>query len=104
LGLLKGWVDRIPDSVKVPHMGWNTLEMKNDCKVLAGIKDGAYVYYVHSYYARVENSKEICAVSSYGTEVAAVVKKDNVLGIQFHPEKSGETGLKILKNIKEMLI
>ena len=104
LGLIKGWVDRIPDSVKVPHMGWNTLERKNDCKVLDGIKDGAYVYYVHSYYARVENNKDICAVSSYGTSVAAVVKKDNILGMQFHPEKSGETGLTILNNIKEMLI
>ncbi|HYF84040.1 MAG TPA: imidazole glycerol phosphate synthase subunit HisH [Clostridia bacterium] len=104
LGLLKGWVDRIPGSVKVPHMGWNTLQNKNECKVLSGIKDGAYVYYVHSYYARAEDSANICAVSSYGDDIPAVVKKDNILGMQFHPEKSGETGLTILNNIKEMLI
>jgi glutamine amidotransferase len=104
LGLLNGWVDRIPSSVKVPHMGWNTLEKKNECKVLEGIRDGAYVYYVHSYYARAENSTDICAVSSYGADIPAVVKRDNILGVQFHPEKSGETGLTILNNIKEMLI
>jgi len=104
LGLLKGWVDKIPDSVKVPHMGWNTLQKKNECKALNGIKDGAYVYYVHSYYARTEHSSDICAASSYGVSIAAVVQKDNILGMQFHPEKSGETGLAILNNIKEMLV
>lgn len=103
LGLIKGWVDRIPDSVKVPHMGWNTVEIKNECKALEGVRSGEYVYYVHSYYARVENSTEICAVSDYGASIAAVVSKNNILGMQFHPEKSGETGLKILNNIKEML-
>lgn len=104
LGLLEGFVDRIPGSVKVPHMGWNTLQKKNECKALEGIKDGAYVYFVHSYYAKVEESTDICAVSSYGTSIPAVVKKDNILGIQFHPEKSGATGITILNNIKEMLI
>lgn len=104
LGLIKGWVDRIPGSVKVPHMGWNTLQKTSDCSELRGIKDGAYVYYVHSYYAKAEDSKDICAVSSYGVSIPAIVKKGNVLGLQFHPEKSGDTGLKILNNIKEMLI
>lgn len=104
LGLLRGWVDRIPGSVKVPHMGWNTLGRKNECKVLSGVKDEAYVYFVHSYYARELDSTDICAVSSYGVDIPAVVKSGNVLGMQFHPEKSGETGLKILNNIKEMLI
>ncbi|MHB1392747.1 MAG: imidazole glycerol phosphate synthase subunit HisH [Clostridia bacterium] len=104
LGLLKGWVDRIPGSVKVPHMGWNTLIKENECKLLEGIKEGAYVYYVHSYYARVEDRNDICAVSSYGVDIPAVVSRDNILGMQFHPEKSGEIGLTILNNIKEMLI
>lgn len=104
LGLIKGWIDRLPGGVKVPHMGWNTLNLKNECSVLEGIADGAYVYYVHSYYARVENSSEIFAVSGYGAEIPAVVRRDNILGMQFHPEKSGETGIKILNNIKEMLI
>jgi glutamine amidotransferase len=104
LGFLKGWVDKIPGSVKVPHMGWNTLEKETECKVLEGVKNGAYVYYVHSYYARAEDSTDICAVSSYGASIPAVVQRDNILGMQFHPEKSGETGLAILNNIKEMLI
>ena len=104
LGLFKGWVDRIPSDVKVPHMGWNTLEIRKDCKALKGIRSGSYVYYVHSYYARAENMEDICAVSSYGVEIPAVVVKDNVVGLQFHPEKSGENGLAILKNIKEMIV
>ncbi|HWR61495.1 MAG TPA: imidazole glycerol phosphate synthase subunit HisH, partial [Clostridia bacterium] len=96
LGLIKGWIDRLPGGVKIPHMGWNTLNLKNECSALEGIADGAYVYYVHSYYARAGNSSEICAVSGYGAEIPAVVRKDNILGMQFHPEKSGETGIKIL--------
>lgn len=104
LGLFKGGVDRIPCGVKVPHMGWNTLELRKECKALEGIRDGSYVYYVHSYYAKAEEAGCICAVSSYGAEIPAVVVKDNVVGLQFHPEKSGENGLTILKNIKEMII
>lgn len=104
LGLLKGWIDRLPEGIKVPHMGWNIMELRNECRALKGISDKDYVYFVHSYYARVENSSELCAVCRHGVEIAAAVKKDNILGIQFHPEKSGETGVKILKNIKEMLI
>jgi glutamine amidotransferase len=75
LGLFKGWVDRIPDGIKVPHMGWNTLEKKKESKVLEGIKDEAYVYYVHSYYARAEENSDICAVTGYGASIPAVVEK-----------------------------
>ncbi len=103
LGLLKGWIDRLPEGIKVPHMGWNTMELRNECRALGGISERDHLYFVHSYYARVDNNSEICAVCRHGVEIAAVVEKDNVLGIQFHPEKSGETGMKILKNIKEML-
>lgn len=104
LGLLKGWVDRISAGVKVPHMGWNTLRIIRECKALDGIGDGSYAYFVHSYYAKAGDSRDIYAVSSYGCDIPAVVMKGNIIGMQFHPEKSGETGLKILKNIKEMLI
>lgn len=104
LGLLSGWVDRVPDRVKVPHMGWNTLRIRKECKVLEGIRDGDYVYYVHSYYVRAGESSQVCACSSYGVDIPAVVIKENVVGMQFHPEKSGPTGLKILKNIKELII
>jgi glutamine amidotransferase len=104
LGLMKGWIDRLPGNVKVPHMGWNTLHKKREGKVLKGIEEGAYVYYVHSYYARAEGSGDVCAFSRYGVDVPAVMERDNIIGMQFHPEKSGEIGLTILNNIKEMLI
>jgi glutamine amidotransferase len=104
LELLSGWVDRIPDNVKVPHMGWNTLSIKEECNVLKGVRHGDYVYYVHSYYVRDGESSDICAYSSYGVDIPVVAVKGNIVGMQFHPEKSGKTGLKILKNIKEMLI
>jgi glutamine amidotransferase len=104
LGLISGWVDRIPDRVKVPHIGWNSLNMSKSCKVLEGVEDGDYVYYVHSYYARPGDSSDVCAYSSYGIDIPAVVVKENLVGMQFHPEKSGETGLKILNNLKELII
>jgi len=104
LGLISGWVDRIPDKVKVPHMGWNTLSIQKESKVLEGIGDGDYVYYVHSYYVKPEDSYYVCACSSYGIDIPAVVVKENIVGMQFHPEKSGETGLKILNNLKELII
>ena len=104
LGLISGWVDRIPDKVKVPHMGWNTLSIQKESKVLEGIGDGDYVYYVHSYYVKPEDSYYVCACSSYGIDIPAVVVKENIVGMQFHPEKSGEIGLKILNNLKELII
>ena len=104
LGLISGWVDRIPDKVKVPHMGWNTLSIPKASNVLEGIGDGDYVYYVHSYYVKPEDSYYVCACSSYGIDIPAVVVKENIVGMQFHPEKSGEIGLKILNNLKELII
>jgi glutamine amidotransferase len=104
LGLLKGRVDRIPEGVKVPHMGWNTLNLSKESKLLQGVREGDYVYFVHSYYVKEADSSDICAYSSYGAFVPAVASRENVYGLQFHPEKSGETGLKILKNVKELMI
>lgn len=103
LGLLKGWVDRVPEDVKVPHMGWNTLKLQGEHKVLHGIKDGDYVYYVHSYYVRGADGSDVWALSSYGVDIPAVAGRGNIIGMQFHPEKSGETGLRILKNVKELI-
>ncbi|HNR04851.1 MAG TPA: imidazole glycerol phosphate synthase subunit HisH [Bacillota bacterium] len=104
LGLISGRVERIPDTAKVPHMGWNTLSIQKKSNVLEGIGDGDYVYYVHSYYVKPEDSTYVCACSSYGVDIPAVVVKENIVGMQFHPEKSGETGLKILNNLKELII
>lgn len=104
LGLLSGWVDRIPERVKVPHMGWNTLRIQKECNVLKGVGDDDYVYYVHSYYVKAGESSQVCAYSNYGVDIPAVVARGNIIGMQFHPEKSGPTGLKILKNVKELII
>ncbi len=102
LGLLKGRITKIPgvtasgETYKVPHMGWNDLELKNASPLLQKIEAG-HVYFVHSYYATT-NNKNVLASSSYDVEVPAVVGKGNVFGTQFHPEKSSDLGLKILQN------
>lgn len=98
LGLIKGEVVRFDDSLKVPQVGWNRLALKQKHPLLAGIRDGDYVYFVHSYHARPEFPDNILAVSWYGREFPAVVQKDNIFGIQFHPEKSSRPGLRILSN------
>ena len=103
LGLLKGHIGLIPDTVKVPHMGWNSLELHQEQPILKDVSNGDYVYFVHSYYAGNTDKTDLVADADYGVSVPAVVQKDNVIGIQFHPEKSGETGLQILKNFGEMI-
>ena len=102
LSLLPGKVVKIPDSLngtsyKVPHMGWNHLTIKNESELLAGIDEG-YAYFVHSYYVDADQSTSLLATADYGVDVPAVVGKDNVYGTQFHPEKSSELGIAILKN------
>lgn len=99
LGLIPGCVKKMeePDLI-IPHMGWNKLEIQNDCPLLSGLEKDSYVYFVHSYKAEC-NDKNIAAYSVYGGKVPALVYDGNtVYGAQFHPEKSGDTGLKILKN------
>lgn len=98
LGLLKGNIKLIPNTVKVPHMGWNELNMKQTQPIVSQIAENAYVYFVHSYFATNTRDNEIVATADYDILVPAIVQKDNVIGIQFHPEKSGEVGLQILKN------
>lgn len=105
LGLIGGKIvdmkSRIPNTYKVPHMGWNSLDFKNESKLFSHIKNGDYVYFVHSYFAECDN-KNIIATADYGIPITAAVQKDNVLGCQFHPEKSGTVGLSILKAFCEM--
>ena len=105
LGLLNGSVvgmkGEIPSNLKIPHIGYNALIFKKNHPLFKYIKDGDYVYFVHSYYA--ENCEEsLLATAEYGKELTAVVGKDNVMGCQFHPEKSGEVGLNILRAFCEM--
>lgn len=105
LGLIKGNVkpikDVIPDNLKVPHIGWNGLKFKKSSPLFKYINDGDFVYFVHSFYA-TDCDSSVIAVAEYGAELTAAVADKNVFGCQFHPEKSGSTGLKILKAFAEM--
>lgn len=100
LDLMKGEVVRLPDSVKVPQMGWNALKSRKSSHILKGIRDGEFFYFVHSYYCKPEEDV-VVASTEYGIEVPAIVVKGNIYGTQFHPEKSGRAGLTILKNFLE---
>ena len=111
LGLINGTVEEIkkyiPENsdLKIPHMGWNSLiinERFKDDKILKDVDNNEYVYYVHSYFAKTD-IKNIVAYSEYGTKILGIVKNKNVYGMQFHPEKSGDTGLKLLKNWGELI-
>lgn len=102
LGLIEGSIEYLDVNLKVPHMGWNNLKFTNNDPILKYIKEDEYVYFVHSYYALSDNS-EVLAYSDYEKKVPAIVRKNNVYGIQFHPEKSGETGMNILKAYKEII-
>lgn len=103
LGLIDGYVDKIPDEgLIIPHMGWNKLEVQHECPLFEGLSDNEYVYFVHSYKAFCDD-KNLYAYCEYGGKVPAVVSDGKtVFGAQFHPEKSGETGLKMLKNFVGM--
>ncbi len=101
LGLLKGDILRISDqggTLKVPHMGWNSLTYPNRGRLFEGIPDQVYVYFVHSYYLKATDSRIVTAKTQYGVSIDASVEKDNLFACQFHPEKSGRWGLKILEN------
>ncbi len=104
LGILKGEILRIPDSegLKIPHMGWNSLHLENDGRLFRGISEGAYVYFVHSYYLKAADESIVKASTEYSTHIHASVEKDNVFACQFHPEKSSDVGIQILRNFVEL--
>lgn len=104
LSVLEGKIIRIPnqEGLKIPHMGWNSLKISEGARLYEGIADDAYVYFVHSYYLKAKNENEVAATTYYSTLIHASVEKCNVFGCQFHPEKSGDTGLKILKNFSHL--
>ncbi len=103
LGLLKGEVLKFDPSNKIPHMGWNNLTKGKEDILSHNIEDGEYVYFVHSYYAKPENIEDVVFWTEYGVKVPAVVREKNIIGMQFHPEKSGPTGFKLLKNFGELI-
>jgi glutamine amidotransferase len=96
--LINGEVVRLPSSVRVPQMGWNSLEIQKETDFLLGIENGDFFYFVHSYYCVPQEKERISAITEYGVDIAAVVEKENIYTVQFHPEKSGEKGLRILRN------
>lgn len=103
LGLLRGKVVRFAGSpsVKIPHTGWNQLQVQNDALLFEQVDDGAYVYFNHSYYCQPWNSSDVIATTDYSLQYACAVQKGNIFGVQFHPEKSQAVGLRILKNFLE---
>jgi glutamine amidotransferase len=103
LKILDGEVVLLPkNKVKIPHMGWNNLQIKRDSKLLKGVKDNSWVYFVHSYRTAPKDRDLVVATSDYGVSVPAVIEKGNLIGVQFHPEKSGEVGAVMLKNFIKM--
>lgn len=106
LGWIDGEIIKIDNAgnpqLKVPHMGWNELSITSAHPLLAGINTGAHVYFVHSYHAICDDKKDRLATTDYGSPLAAVVAKDNIMGTQFHPEKSQETGLRLISNFLQL--
>lgn len=103
LGFFQGKVMQLPRTVKVPHMGWNTLHIARPNELFDGIAEGAYVYFVHSLYPNPVDKSIVIAETEYGSTFASAVAKGNIYGTQFHPEKSGDIGLQILKNFAKIV-
>lgn len=104
LGILPGEIVRIPagEGLKIPHIGWNSLHLENNGRLFQGIDEQAYVYFVHSFYLKAKEEECVKASAEYGVRIHASVEKDNVFACQFHPEKSSDVGLRILKNFVEL--
>lgn len=104
LGIFKGKIKKFSSDMglKIPHIGWNSLEIKQKNTLFKGIPENSYVYFVHSYYLHAENREEIATVTNYGIDFHSAVGKNNIFATQFHPEKSGDVGLQILRNFASM--
>ena len=104
LGILEGEICRIPacEGLKIPHMGWNSLRLEHNGRLFKNVDEQAYVYFVHSYYLKAKDENIVKASTEYGVHIHASVEKGNIFACQFHPEKSSEVGLQILKNFVEL--
>ena len=104
LGLLRGCVKRFPNDMglKIPHIGWNSLEIAPSSRLFKGIDDGSYFYFVHSYYLQAEDEADVAGVTEYGIRFHAAAEHGNIFATQFHPEKSGEIGLAVLENFAKL--
>ena len=98
LGVINGEVILLPQEMKIPHMGWNDIQIERPSKILEGVPNGSWVYFVHSYHVKPKNEEVVVADSDYGIKVPAVVESKNFFGTQFHPEKSGNVGSLIINN------
>lgn len=103
LGLIRGKVKRLPNSLPLPHIGWNQVRMIKDTPIFKGIKNNSFFYFVHSYYGEPLNKDSICGITDYGIEFPSVICQDNIFAVQFHPEKSSSEGLKVYKNFLEIV-
>jgi len=102
LGLLPGRVRKFPATLRIPQIGWNQLHIQRPDPLLAGVPDGAYAYFVHSYYCDPSNPTDVLTTTDYGFEYASMVRRGNIWGAQFHPEKSQQVGIQILKNFLQL--
>lgn len=102
LGIIPGQVKLLPPGLKVPHMGWNQIELQKSDPLLKDIPDDSAFYFVHSYYVEPDDPADITTLTDYGMKFTSIASRDNIFGIQFHPEKSSSLGLRILKNFGEL--
>lgn len=100
LGLLNGNISLIPgnDGLKVPHIGWNSIEIRENSRLFSGIESGSYFYFVHSYYLNGADESDVASTTEYGVKIECAIERGNMFATQFHPEKSGSAGLQVLKN------
>lgn len=105
LGIFEGTITKIPDGdgLKIPHMGWNSIEINPNSRLFKGVEKNPYVYFVHSYFLTAKDRNIVAARTEYGVKIDAAIESKNVFATQFHPEKSGEAGLKILKNFADIV-
>ncbi len=103
LGLISGVVKRLPPKVKIPHMGWNNVEIWQTNPLVDGLSESPYFYFVHSYYTAPDDSSCIVGTTQYGLEFASIIGEDTLFGVQFHPEKSGKDGAQVLRNFRRLL-